>query len=130
MARLAAVMSIADDWPGVHMVPAAKDWTTDQVPEAHCWNEVPPTQFQRPSGVQAEPAVIAPDVPEDAVGEADALATGAAEVAAAGALVEVAMVVATALLAAAVVAKTPGALAVDVMAGAADVAVAPEDPEA
>ena len=89
-------------------MPAARDWTTDQVPEAHCWNEVPPMQFQRPSGEQAEPAVIAPVAPEDAAGEADALATGAAEEATAAAVVEVAIVVATAaLLDTAVVAKTP-----------------------
>lgn len=87
-------------------------------------------QFQRPSGVQAEPAVIAPDAPEGDAGEADALAAGATEVAADVAMTEVAMVVATALLAGAVVAKTPGALPVDVVAGAADVAAAPEDPEA
>jgi len=106
MARLAAVMLMAVDWPAVHLVPVAKDWTTDQVPEAHCWNEVPPMQFQRPSGEQAEPAVIAPVAPEDAAGEADALAAGAAEVAAAG-WIEVAMVVGIALLAATVVTKTP-----------------------
>lgn len=90
-------------------MPAANDSTTDQVPEAHCWKEVPPMQFQRPSGEQAEPAVIVPVAPEDAVGEADALATGAAEVAATDAWIEVAIVVGmvTALLAAAVVAKTP-----------------------
>lgn len=79
-------------------------------------------QFQRPSGVQAEPAVIAPVAPEDDDGEADALATGAAEVADV-AITEVAIVVATALLAGAVVAKTPGAPAVDV-AGAADAVAA------
>ncbi len=89
-------------------MPAANDWTADQVPEAHCWKEVPPMQFQRPSGEQAEPAVIAPVAPPgDAAGEADALAAGAAEVAATGATVEVAIVVGTTLLAAAVVAKTP-----------------------
>jgi len=115
-------------------VPAAKDWTADQVPEPHCWNEVPPMQFQRPSGVQAEPAVIAPAAPEDDAGEADALAAGAAEVAATGAAevaadvatTDVAMVVAAGLLAAAVVAKTPGASVLEGVA--ADDAAAPEDP--
>ena len=93
-------------------------------------------QFQRPSGVQAVPAVIAPAAPGDDAGEVDALAAGAAEVAATDAaevaadvaMTEVAMVVATWLLAAAVVAKTPGA---SVLVGAAgDVAAAPEDPGA
>ena len=126
----------------MHCVPAAKDWTADQVPEPHCWNEVPPMQFQRPSGVQAEPAVIAPAAPEDDAGEADALAAGAAEVAATGvaevaatgaaevtadvATTDVAMVVAAGLLAAAVVAKTPGASVLEGVA--ADDAAAPEDP--
>ena len=107
-------------------MPAAKDWTTDQVPEAHCWNEVPPMQFQSPSGVQAEPAVIAPVPLGDAAGEVDGLAAGVAEVAATDAT-EVARVVATAaLLAGAVVAKTPPGAVVDVLAAGAAVAVDPD----
>jgi len=113
-------------------VPEAKDWTTDQVPEAHCWKEVPPTQFQRPSGVQAEPAVMAPVVPEDEddAGEDDGLAAGAAEVATVGAMVEVAMVVGAAALLTGIVAKTPGAFDVVAAFPAVAVAVAPDpDPE-
>jgi hypothetical protein len=49
--------------PAVQVVPAASCWTTDHVPLAHCWNEVPPIQFHCPSVVQAEPAVIAEPEP-------------------------------------------------------------------
>jgi len=47
------------DSPEVQLVPAASSCTTDQVPLAHCWKEVPPTQFHSPSVVQAVPAAMA-----------------------------------------------------------------------
>lgn len=112
-ARLAvlAVMLMAVDWPGEQVVPAAKDWTTDQVPEPHCWNDVPSTQFQRPSGEQAEPGAVLPDgvTVEGAVLATgiteDTTAAGASEVLAAGGD-EGAAVAAGALLMG-TVAKTP-----------------------
>jgi hypothetical protein len=60
----------------VQLVPAASGITTDQVPLAHCWYEVPPTQLNIPSDVHAVPAVTA--VPEPLV---PVLAAGAADVA-------------------------------------------------
>ena len=56
------VMSKLLDWPASQAVPAASSCTTDQAPLAHCWNDVPPIQFQSPSGVQAEPGVSSPVV--------------------------------------------------------------------
>jgi len=118
----------------VHVVPAANCWTTDHVPEPHCWKEFPPTQFQRPSGEHWEPGVVLPD---DATG--DALAAGAADAfegeAAAGVGDEAAGVVAAAVVAAAVgllaatVAKTPAeaAGAEDWAAGAVGLAVDPPE---
>jgi len=77
--------------PAVQLVPAASCCTTDQVPLAHCWKEVPPIQFHIPSVVQAVPAAMAePDplvpvlvpvlagVEEDATGVEAIDATGAA----------------------------------------------------
>lgn len=110
----------------MHFVPAAKDWTTDQVPEAHCWNEVPSTQFQRPSGEQAEPACMAPDAPEDDSGEGDALAAGDVGVDA-GAIVEVAKVVVAAVLLLWMVANTPPeADGVDILVAAPATGVVPD----
>jgi glucose/arabinose dehydrogenase len=76
---------------------------TDQVPLAHRWKEVPATQFQAPSSVQAVPGVMAPEEPElevpvpagvEAAVVADGLAEGttAAEVAAAAGVVAAAAV--------------------------------------
>lgn len=56
MSRLrvaAAAMSMSLDCPGVHEVPAASGWTTDQVPLAHCWKELPLMQLHIPSVEQA-----------------------------------------------------------------------------
>lgn len=63
------------DWPGVQVVPAATSIMTLQVPLAHCWNAVPPTQLNMPSEVQAP--VSAPDEVDD---EPVPLAAGAADV--------------------------------------------------
>ena len=53
------------------MVPGATAMTTDQVPEAHRWKDVPPLwQFQYPSGLQAVPGVMAPVTPPVATGGA------------------------------------------------------------
>lgn len=60
-----AVMLMFSVSPAEQVVPAASCWTTDHVPLAHCWKEVPPMQFHSPSVVQAEPAVIA--VPDPVV---------------------------------------------------------------
>ncbi len=69
------------DWPGVHSMPAASAMTGDQKPLPHCWKEVPPTQFHRPSGLQTLPGVWAPleepvVVPEPPVLPELALAVG------------------------------------------------------
>ena len=37
----------------MQLVPAARGCTIDQVPLAHCWNDVAPMQFHSPSVVQA-----------------------------------------------------------------------------
>ena len=53
----------------------------DQAPEAHCWKEVPPTQFHSPSVVQAVPAAMAeppPEVPVLTGAVAETVAEGAA----------------------------------------------------
>lgn len=57
---LIAFMLRVGAWPGVHSMPAASAMTGDQIPLPHCWKEDPPTQFHRPSGLQALPAVWAP----------------------------------------------------------------------
>jgi hypothetical protein len=41
--------------PAVQTVPAETAWRADQAPLAQRWKEVPPTQFQAPSWVQAVP---------------------------------------------------------------------------
>lgn len=56
-------MLILVDSPAVQEVPAASCMTTDQVPLAHCWYEVPPMQFHSPSVVQAVPAAMAEPAP-------------------------------------------------------------------
>ena len=43
--------------PTAHSVPVASEFTTDQVPLAHCWKVYEVMQFQRPSVGQAEPGV-------------------------------------------------------------------------
>jgi hypothetical protein len=74
----------------VQLVPAASGITTDQVPLAHCWYEVPPTQLNIPSDVHAVPAVTA--VPEPVV---LVLVAGAAADVADGVTTEAAAVEAT-----------------------------------
>jgi len=69
-----ALMLMDADCPAVQVVPAATCMIADQVPLAHCWNEVPPMQFHSPSVVQGLPAVCAPTAPVVPV-----LAGGAAE---------------------------------------------------
>lgn len=60
--------------PGVQTVPAATDWTADQVPLAHCWKEVPLMQLKSPAVVQAVPGVMADDDPVPVGAAADAVA--------------------------------------------------------
>jgi hypothetical protein len=63
MSRLglaAAAMVMSLDCPGVHEVPAASGWTTDQVPLAHCWKELPLMQFHIPS-VEQDPVRASPE---------------------------------------------------------------------
>lgn len=79
-ARLVETMSMAMVCPGVQVVPAAISSTTDQVPLAHCWKDVPLMQFHIPSVVQAVPAAIA--LPAPAVPVLAGLATGVTELAA------------------------------------------------
>lgn len=68
--------------PGTHLVPAAMAICTDQVPLAQRWKEVPATQFQAPSLVQAVPGVMAvppveePEVPVPAGVEAEVVVEG------------------------------------------------------
>ena len=82
--RFFLVMVMAMDCPGVQEVPAATDWTTDQLPLAHCWKEFPPMQFHIPSVVQAPvSAEPEPVVPVLAGAEAEAAALEAGCVAAA-----------------------------------------------
>ena len=52
-------MSMLELSPPVHDVPAASGCTIDQLPLAHCWKDVPSTQFHSPSFEQVVPAVIA-----------------------------------------------------------------------
>ena len=66
MARLClliALISMPADCPVVQVVPAASCCTVDQVPLAHCWNDVPPIQFHSPS---VEQGPLRPD-PEPVV---------------------------------------------------------------
>jgi hypothetical protein len=110
------------DWPASHVVPAATDWTTDHVPLAHCWKEVPPMQLNMPSLVHAP--VRAPELEEEEldvpvpVPAAAAVAeeTGAE---ATGAGADAAIVVSTEALGAVwdtTVANTPPARSADVVA--------------
>lgn len=57
MAGIAA-RSITTDCPSVQSMPAASCSTTDQVPLAHCWKNVPLIQFHIPSAVQGVPGII------------------------------------------------------------------------
>lgn len=64
------------------------------MPEAQRWKELPPTQFHSPSFEQAEPSVVAPELPVAGVAGVAAGGAGASGVGvAAAALVTVARVV-------------------------------------
>jgi hypothetical protein len=63
--------------PALQEVPAARGRTIVQDPLAHCWNDVPSTQLNWPSGVHAVPKAMPPLA-------GDAVLAGVSEVAFSG----------------------------------------------
>jgi hypothetical protein len=142
--EMAAMLMFAA-WPGVHEVPSASGITTDQVPLAHCWNELPPTQFHIPSVVQEVPAATEPSADPVPLGGAAATvleaAAGLAAGVVAGRLSADGLGVDEAAAEVGTVAKTPGAcepvdvkgaaevVTVDIVVGAGVLAAGVEDCE-